>query len=149
LKPTKSKFGKPKDPKATLKRLLGYLRAYKLRMCVVLACLLLSSIATVGSSLFIAALIDDYIAPMIQQDVPLFAPLIKALVAMGCLYLSGILATLLYNLIMVRVSQGILRQIRDDMFNHMQVLISQMEDILSYIIFFTIFILFQRYYVLY
>lgn len=107
---------------ATVKRLFGYFRGYRLKMVLVLVCIVLSTLASVSSSLFLKSLIDDYIEPLIGQTVPNFTPLIWALCGMGCLYLTGILSSLFYNRVMAEVTQGVLKNVRDDMFEHMQTL---------------------------
>lgn len=104
------------------KRLLTYLKPYRLRFVAVCACILLSSAASVSSSLFIKILIDQYIEPLLLMANPIFTPLLKALAMLGCLYLAGILATLAYTRMMVAIAQGMLREIRREMFSHMQTL---------------------------
>lgn len=114
---------KPSRPQVnpnTLKRLLGYLSVYKTRVVLVIICILLSAIANVMSSLFIQRLIDDYISPLLLEANPVFDALFRAIVQMACIYVIGILASLIYNRTMAVISQGILKKIRDDMFAHMQ-----------------------------
>ena len=116
---------KPSRPQVnpnTLKRLLGYLSVYKTRVFLVIICILLSAIANVMSSLFIQRLIDDYISPLLLEANPVFDALFRAIVQMACIYVIGILASLIYNRTMAIISQGILKKIRDDMFAHMQTL---------------------------
>ena len=116
---------KPSRPQVnpnTLKRLLGYLSVYKTRVVLVIICILLSAIANVMSSLFIQRLIDDYISPLLLEANPVFDALFRAIVQMACIYVIGILASLIYNRTMAIISQGILKKIRDDMFAHMQTL---------------------------
>ena len=114
---------KSKDPVKTLKRLLSYFnKGYKLKFAVVLVCILLTTLASVGASLFLQTLIDDYITPLLSRQNPSFAGLLGALKTMACLYLAGIISAWLYNFIMVDISQGIMKKIRDDMFSHMQTL---------------------------
>lgn len=116
---------KPSRPQVnpnTLKRLLGYLSVYKTRVILVVICILLSAIANVMSPLFIQRLIDDYISPLLLEANPVFDALFRAIVQMACIYVIGILASLIYNRTMAVISQGILKKIRDDMFAHMQTL---------------------------
>ena len=114
---------KAKDAKGTMKRLLGYIaRGNQLRLAVVFILLLVSTVASVASSLFLKSLIDDYIAPLIGQASPDFAPLFGALTVMACIYLAGMLASYLQTRLMIPVAQGTLKTIRDDMFAHMQTL---------------------------
>lgn len=111
-----------KNAGKTIKRLLGYIGAYKGRFAVVLVCILLSALAGVASSLFIQTLIDDYITPMLKADNPVFDELLKLVLVMIAVFAIGIVATWLYNRIMVIISQGVLKKVRDDMFSHMQTL---------------------------
>ena len=114
---------KAKDAKGTMKRLLCYIaRGNQLRLAVVFILLLVSTVASVASSLFLKSLIDDYIAPLIGQAAPDFAPLFGALTVMACIYLAGMLASYLQTRLMIPVAQGTLKTIRDDMFAHMQTL---------------------------
>lgn len=105
----------------TMKRLLGYVfREYKLRFCVVMVLVIISSLTSVASSLFIESLIDDYITPMLAEQNPVFLPLLKALTVMACIYVVGIISIYFYNRIMSTISQGMLKTIRDEMFEKMQ-----------------------------
>ena len=113
------KVGKP--DKATVKRLLGYIfKDYKFHFVLVIVCILCSSLAGVAGSLFLQTLIDDYISPLVGTESPDFTPLLKVLCVMGAIYLTGMLSTFFYNRIMVTVSQGVQKKIRDEMFENMQ-----------------------------
>ena len=112
---------KPKNAKKTLKRLLSYLPGmYKVTLIVVAISILLSTLAGVIGSLFLKVLIDDYITPLLGVESPVFTALLQVILFMGLIYLVGVLATLLYSRLMVIVSQGVMKRIRDDMFAHMQ-----------------------------
>ena len=106
--------------KATVKRLLSYFKQYRWKMVFVFVCIVLSTVASVSSSVFIKSLIDDYIAPLIGVANPDFSALIGALAGMAALYLTGILSALFYNRTMAAVTHNILRDIRNSMFRHMQ-----------------------------
>ncbi len=116
--------GKPvRVDKDTVKRLLSYFSKYKLRMILVFVFIITSAVASVMASIFLQTLIDGYIIPMLGENSPVgFTDLAMALVKMGCLYVCGALAGLFYSRIMSSVSQGILKNIRDKMFAHMQTL---------------------------
>lgn len=114
--------GRGKIEGKTVKRLLKYMKPYKVLMIIVCVCIILSAIANVASSLFIQRLIDGYIKPLLIDANPVFTGLLQALMMMACIYLIGVLATLFYNRTMAVVSQGILKKIRDQMFSHMQTL---------------------------
>ena len=110
-----------KNPRKTLARLLRYFRGgYAVQFTVVLVCILFSAVANVAGSMFLRVLIDDYIAPLLLQASPVFTGLIHAIALMALVYLVGIVSTFLYNRIMVSISQGILKQVRDEMFERMQ-----------------------------
>ncbi|HIY52931.1 MAG TPA: ABC transporter ATP-binding protein/permease [Candidatus Agathobaculum merdavium] len=110
-----------KNPRKTLARLLRYFKGgYAVQFTVVLVCILFSAIANVAGSMFLRVLIDDYIAPLLLQASPVFTGLIHAISLMALVYLVGIISTFLYNRIMVSISQGILKQVRDEMFERMQ-----------------------------
>lgn len=104
----------------TFKRLLSYMKAYKAQLVFVVVCILLSAIASAASSLFLQTLIDDYIVPLLGESSPVFAGLLKALVCIGAIYLIGVISTLIYNVTMVTIAQGTLKNIRDEMFEKMQ-----------------------------
>lgn len=112
-----------KNPMRTLTRLLGYIgRAHAFAFVVVLLCILLSSVVGVIGSTFIRTVIDQYITPMLTQGSDLFGALARAVGKMAMLYLVGVAATFLYNLLMVPIAQGVLRRIRDELFAKMQAL---------------------------
>ncbi len=105
----------------TLKRLISYItQRYKAMFFIVLVCILISSIANVGGSVFLKILIDDYIEPLLLEANPVFDGLLRAILTMGGLYLLGVIASYTYNRLMVVISQGVLKDIRDEMFSHMQ-----------------------------
>ena len=117
------KNNSPVNKRHTVRRLLGYVgRGYLLRFGLVLVCILVSAIGSVAGSLFLGALIDDYITPLLGMTNPDYSNLLHALTLMGCLYVMGILCALAYNRIMVTISQGVQKRIRDDLFGHMQTL---------------------------
>lgn len=108
--------------KKTLKRLMSYILKYKVRFVLVFVCIIVSAGANVASSLFLGTLIDSYIAPLLLEANPVYASLARALCIMAVIYGVGIFATFMYNRIMVTIAQGVLKKIRDDMFEHMQTL---------------------------
>ena len=113
---------KAKNPKKTLARLFGYMKPYRATMVLVVICILLSSFATALSSYSLDPLINDYIAPLTGSADPDFMPLIRFLVVLGSVYLIGIVSSFLYTFLMVKVAQGTQKNIRDNMFRHMQTL---------------------------
>lgn len=107
----------------TAKRLLKYVTGtYKIRFVIVFICILLSAVASISVSLSLKFLIDDFIMPLIGQKSPDFANLYRALAVLGCIFLMGVIATFIYTRLMVYIGQGVLKKVRDDMFEHMQTL---------------------------
>lgn len=106
--------------KTALKRLFSYMKEYKRQLVFVVICILLSAVASAASSVFLQTLIDDYIVPLLGTDNPVFGGLIKALITIGIVYMIGVISSLLYSRAMVKVAQGTLKKIRDDMFEKMQ-----------------------------
>ncbi|MCD8148128.1 MAG: ABC transporter ATP-binding protein/permease [Clostridiales bacterium] len=109
-----------KDTRGTAARLLSYIGQYKVRFIIVICCIVMAAITTALASLFIQSLIDDYIMPLVASDNPDFAGLLRYLLRMAAIFACGVVAALLYNRIMVTIAQGILKKIRDEMFEHMQ-----------------------------
>jgi len=118
---TTGRDAKNQISKKTVKRLLSYIMdRYKIQFFIVFICIIISAVANVAGSAFIQTLIDDYIEPLLLENNPVFTGLLRALLVMAIVYLIGIIGTLVYNRMMVTISQGTLKQIRDDMFEHMQ-----------------------------
>jgi ATP-binding cassette subfamily B multidrug efflux pump len=112
---------KVENPGRLLKRIMAEVFRHYLPHCIlVLICIVVSALANVQASLFLQTLIDDYIIPMTQQQDPSFAPLAGALMRVGCIYVVGILAAWLNARIMVNVTQGTLRNLRVQLFTHME-----------------------------
>ena len=113
---------KAKNPKQTIARLLSYLGAYKKTLVIVVICIVLNAIAQATSSASLGLLVDNYILPMLGQTSPDFGPLVGFLLMLAGIYLVGIVSAFLYNFLMVRVGQGTQKNIRNQMFTHMQTL---------------------------
>ncbi len=109
-----------------IKRLLSYMKPFRKQLILVAVCIVVSSVASVSSSLFIKTLIDDNIMPIVEATAggadADFSGLIRTLILMGSLFLLGALCSLIQSRVMATVSQGILKTVRDDMFSHMQTL---------------------------
>lgn len=105
----------------TIKRLLKYVtKGYKGQLVVVLVSIVISALVGVLGAQFIKYLIDDFITPLLGSQNPDFTALLNTIMIMGVIYLVGILCTYIYNRLMINISQGVLNQIRKQMFNHMQ-----------------------------
>ena len=104
-----------------LGRVFKYLaRNYKLRLFIVIISLLLSTASSVAANLYLQTLIDDYIIPLVGSQNPTYSLLIKAIITMALIYGVGVIAGILSSRLMVKVSEGTLKQIRDEMFVKMQ-----------------------------
>ena len=115
------KAGNKKNMVGTLKRLISYvLKKYQWQCLLVALCILVSTAANIGGTLFMRNLIDDYILPFVNQTQPDLSPLLRALLVMAAVYYIGVFCTWAYNFIMIYVSQGMLKTVRDDLFCHME-----------------------------
>lgn len=114
---------KIENPGKVFKRLMGYVaKSYGLHLVIVAALIFVSVLANVQGTMFTQSLIDDYITPMLKQETADFAPLARAIGRVAVFYLIGVLASYVWNRIMINVTQGTLRNIRDDLFTHMETL---------------------------
>ena len=108
-------------PFALLARLMHYVfRDYKFHCIAVFLLIFAGVIANVQGTMFTKNLIDDYITPFLLSDSPNFAPLAKAISRVAVFYAIGVISTYAYNRIMVAVTQGTLRNLRNDLFAHME-----------------------------
>ena len=102
-------------------RVLGYmLKKYWLAFIVVVLCVIGASLATLQGTLFMQSLYDDYISPLLLSETPDFSGLSAALFRVGTIYVVGILCAYAYNRIMVNVGQGTMRNLRIELFHHME-----------------------------
>ena len=112
-----------------LNRVLGYmLRLYALPFLVVILCIVLSAWATVMGATFPQTLVDDYIVPMLNSGSTDFSSLGAAIVRLACIMALGVVASFAYNRIMVNISQGTMRRLRNDLFQRMESLPIQYFD---------------------
>lgn len=118
-----------KNQMKTLKRLLNFVISRHRNACIiVLVLIIISTIANVAGSIFIKSLIDDYITPYLSMSNPDFNSLLNAILKMIAIYGIGVIATYAFNKILIKVSQGSLKEIRDTMFEHMEQLPIQYFD---------------------
>ncbi len=114
---------KIENPGLVFKRLMGYVaKSYAPHLVIVAVLILISVLANVQGTMFIQRLIDDYIMPMLSADVPDFHPLAMAILRVAVFYAVGVAAAYAYNRIMINVTQGVLRNLRNDLFSHMETL---------------------------
>ena len=112
---------KVKNPGKILGRILRYtFKNYKIHMIIVFICIIVSVLANVQGTLFIQSLIDDYITPLMNTSSPDFTPLLFAMARVAGFYLLGAASTFAYSKLMVYVTQGTMRNLRIDIFSHME-----------------------------
>ena len=121
----RAKLDDPKQSAKTFKRLMGLiLKRYKVHMIFVFLCIIISVLASVQGTLFIQTLFDDYISPMVEQVTrgrqADFTPLLLAIARVAVFYLIGAAATYTQSRIMITVTQGTMRDLRNDIFRHME-----------------------------
>lgn len=111
---------KPKNAKKTLLRLFGYLKNYRLQLLIVVIGIILNSGASIALNGFVKPLIDKYILPLVGVQNPDLSKFIVAIIGMGVVALVGIFAGYLYNRLMINITQGTLKTIRDQLYEHME-----------------------------
>ncbi len=105
---------------AAAKRIFSYMKRYKGLLALVVVCIIISSVADVGNTLFIKNIVDGFIEPLLGSESPDFSRLLKLIILMAGVFAFGITGGYLYQRLMVVICQGTLKKIRDDMFEHMQ-----------------------------
>ncbi len=116
-------------PLKQLKRLMAYVfQDYGMHCAAVLLLIVVSVLANVQGTMFTRTLIDDYIQPLLLSDRPDFTPLLHAIIRVAAFYGIGIVSTYTYNRLMVEVTQGTLRDMRNDLFERMERLPIQYFD---------------------
>ena len=111
------------NPTQVLNRVLRYmLRYYKFQFLLVVLCILVSATANVSGTSFPQTLVDDYVVPMLNSGSTDFSGLWQAVIRLSCLLALGVVASYGYNRIMVTISQGTMRRLRDDLFHRMEAL---------------------------
>ena len=114
---------KIENPGKVFKRLMKYVaKSYGPHLVIVAVLIFVSVLANVQGTMFIQSLIDDYIQPMLTTQAPDFGPLAAAIMRVAGFYLIGVAAAYIYNRIMINVTQGVLRNLRNDLFSHMETL---------------------------
>ena len=111
---------KAKNPVKTLTRLLGYLKKHIGVLLIVMLCIVSTALASTTGSTALGRLVDDFILPMVAEGSTDFQPLWDFLVQIACVFLVGILASFFQSYLMVGVTQGVQKTIRDEMFSKMQ-----------------------------
>ncbi|MCB5386792.1 ABC transporter ATP-binding protein/permease [Blautia glucerasea] len=111
------------NPGKMLGRLMGYIyKNYRIHIIVVVIGIVVSVLANVQGTMFMKTLIDQYIMPLLKAETPDFHPLAMAILRVACFYAIGVACTYTYNRLMIYVSQGTLRNLRNEMFERMETL---------------------------
>ena len=114
---------KAKNPMKTLKRIFAIIvKGYPIQCVLVIIGIVVGVLANVYGSLFLQSLIDEYITPLVGSSAPDFTPLLKALATMAVIYLVGVVSNYMYNRLMIYISEGSLKKVRDGLFDHMETL---------------------------
>ena len=109
--------------KKTARRLLSYVTGvYKVQFIIVVISILICAAASISVSLSMKFLLDDFIVPLIGQTNPNYTELYRALLVLAVIFAFGVIASFVYNRLMVNIGQGVLKKVRDEMFEHMQTL---------------------------
>ena len=111
---------KARDSKKTLLRMLSYLKGYIGILLIVMLCIVLGAVAQTASSTALGNLVDDFILPMVGEGSTDFGPLWNFLVKLACIFIIGMLASFFQSYLMVGVTQGVQKTIRDETFTKMQ-----------------------------
>ena len=111
---------KAKDPKKTFFRLLSYLKHYWFTLLLVGLCIVAVALTQSRSATALGKIVDEFILPMVANGSADFAPLQKFLVTLACIFAAGLVGSFLQSYLMVGVTQGIQKKIRDELFTKMQ-----------------------------
>ena len=120
MRPPRGAMKKAKDPKKTLFRLLSYLKKYIPTLLIVIVCIVLTAVASTTGSTALGQLVDNFILPMVAEGSTDFQPLWNFIVQIACIFVIGIIGSFLQSYLMVGVTQGIQKTVRDEMFAKMQ-----------------------------
>ena len=109
------------NPGKVFKRIIGFVaKNYLLQCIVVLVCIVLTVFSTIQGTMFTKTLIDQYIMPLMQQTIPDYTQLLHAIIRVACFYAVGVIAAYVNTRMMVYVTQGTMRSLRDEIFVHME-----------------------------
>ena len=109
------------NPGKVFKRIIGFVaKNYLVHCIVVLVCIALTVFSTIQGTMFMKTLIDQYIMPLMQQDIPDYTDLLHAIIRVACFYGVGVIAAYVNTRTMVYVTQGTMKNLRDELFVHME-----------------------------
>lgn len=107
----------------TAKRLMGYVTGiYRVQFVIVVIAIIISALAQLAGPLALMYILDDFVVPLIGSQNPDFSGLVRAVTILAAVEVAGVICTYVYNRLMVNIGQGVLKKVRDDMFERMQTL---------------------------
>lgn len=114
---------KAKNPLKTFLRLLNYIfKKNKIVLVVIILCIIINTLGYITISLSLKTLVDRYITPLINESNPNFMPFIQALLVLASIFITASIASFIYNYLMVTIAENTIKDIRNEMFKHMQTL---------------------------
>ncbi len=114
---------KAKNPLKTFLRLLNYIfKKNKIVLVVIILCIIINTLGYIAISLSLKTLVDRYITPLINESNPNFMPFIQALLVLASIFITASIASFIYNYLMVTIAENTIKDIRNEMFKHMQTL---------------------------
>ena len=114
---------KAKNPIKTFLRLLNYIfKKNKIVFVVIILCIIINTLGYITISLSLKTLVDRYITPLINESNPNFIPFIQALLVLAFIFITASIASFIYNYLMVTIAENTIKDIRNEMFKHMQTL---------------------------
>ena len=124
----RGKFEKPQNAKATFSRLLKYMLGFRWQLPIVAICIIISALSGVAGTYFIRPFINNYIVPLIGKQNPDLSGFIHLIGIVALIYILGVIATYVYQRLMINISTGVLRQVRIEMYEHMILLPLKYHD---------------------
>lgn len=104
----------------TLSRLASYVLVYRVKICVIIASIIVSAIVQAASAMFLQSLVDSYILPLVGKHNQDWTPLVRMIILMASVYAVGVFCSWLWSRLVANISESVMRDLRDSMFKHQQ-----------------------------
>ncbi|WP_421791910.1 ABC transporter ATP-binding protein [Gardnerella sp. DNF01157] len=104
----------------TLSRLASYVLVYRVKICVIIASIIVSAIVQAASAMFLQSLVDSYILPLVGKHNQDWTPLVRMIILMASVYVVGVFCSWLWSRLVANISESVMRDLRDSMFKHQQ-----------------------------
>ena len=111
---------KPADMKGVIRRIFSYLAPHKIKLIIIFFSIVITALVSIIGTAFLQPIFNDYIVPFIGQENPDLSGFVRLLVTLACIYLVGVIASFVYNRLMIHVAADTLNRIRTDLFTHME-----------------------------